>query len=89
MTNMPKPLQDSINYVWNISTLQQAKLLVYLGLVLTAFVYFVQRVVVGSRQASRLPSRSPDPEKSTHTKLKAPERPDGGEYQLCDYLCCF
>jgi hypothetical protein len=89
MTNMPTPLQDSINYVWNISTLQQAKPLIYLGLALAAFVYFIERVVVASRQASRLPSRSPDPEKSTQTKLKAPERPDGGKYRLCDCTCCF
>jgi hypothetical protein len=88
-SNMPTPLQDSIDYIRNISTLQETKPLIYLGLALTAFVYFVQRVVVGSRQKSRLPSRSPDPEKPTQTKLKAPDRPDGGKYRLCDCICCF
>lgn len=78
MSNIHKLLQDSIDYTWNISTLQQAKPLIYLGLALVALVYLVQRVLIGTKRKSRLPSRSPDPEKPTRT-IKAPERPDGGE----------
>jgi hypothetical protein len=78
MSNLHELLQDSIEYIRNISTLQQAKPLVYLGLSLAALVYLVQRVLFGSKRKSRLPSRSPDPEKPTRT-IKAPERPDGGE----------
>jgi len=72
-------LQDSINNIQNISTLQQAKPLIYLGLALAAFAYLIQRVVVGSKRESRIAFRSPDPEKPTRTRPKAPERPDGGE----------
>jgi len=79
MTKMHTLLQDSINNIQNISTLQQAKPLIYLGLALAAFAYLIQRVVVGSKRESRIASRSPDPEKPTRTRLKAPERPDGGE----------
>jgi hypothetical protein len=79
MTNMHTLLQDSMNNIKNISTLQQAKPLIYLGLALTALAYLLQRAVVGSKQKSRVASRSPDPEKPTQTRLKAPERPDGGE----------
>jgi hypothetical protein len=78
MSNLHKLLQDSSDYIQNISTLQQAKPLIYLGLALVALVYLVQRVLVGTKRTSRLPSRSPDPEKPTRT-TKAPERPDGGE----------
>jgi hypothetical protein len=79
MTNMHTLLQDSINNIKNISTLQQAKPLLYLGLSIIALVYLIQRAIVGSKQKSRVASRSPDPEKPTQTRSKAPERPDGGE----------
>ena len=78
MSNLHELLQDSIEYIRNISTLQQAKPLIYLGLALAALVYLLQRVLFVSKRKSRLLSRSPDPEKPTRS-IKAPERPDGGE----------
>lgn len=80
MTNIDTMLHDSIDYIQNISTLHEAKPLVYLGLVLAALVYLTQRSFAASKPKSRLHSRSPDPEKPTGTRPKAPERPDGGEY---------
>lgn len=80
MSKMYSLLQDSINDFGNISTLQQAKPLIYLALALAAFAYLIQRAVVGSKRELRVASRSPDPEKPTRTRPKAPERPDGGEY---------
>jgi hypothetical protein len=79
MSDIHRLLRDSIDYTRSISTLQQAKPLIYLGLVVTALVYLAQRAVVGSKRKSRVPSRSPDTERPTRT-IKAPERPDGGEY---------
>lgn len=73
-------MRDLQALLQNISNLQQAKPVIYLGLALVAFVYFIQRAVAGSKHESRLPSRSPDPEKPTITKLKVPERPPGGKY---------
>ncbi|KAG9825077.1 hypothetical protein KCU77_g15127, partial [Aureobasidium melanogenum] len=80
MSNIHTMLHDSIAYIQNISTLQQAKPLIYLGLGLAALVYLIQRVFSGSNTKSRLHSRSPDPEKPTGTRTKAPERPDGVWY---------
>ncbi|KEQ81919.1 hypothetical protein M438DRAFT_407571 [Aureobasidium pullulans EXF-150] len=77
MRDLQALLQDSISNIQNISNLQQAKPVIYLGLALVAFVYLIQRAVAGSKHESRLPSRSPDPEKPTITKLKVPERPPG------------
>jgi hypothetical protein len=79
MTNMHTLLQDSINNIKNISTIQQAKPLIYLGLALIALACLIQRAIVESKQKSRVASRLPDPEKPTQTRPKAPERPDGGE----------
>ena len=73
-------MRDLQALLQNISNLQQAKPVIYLGLALVAFVYFIQRAVAGSKHGSRLPSRSPDPEKPTITKLKVPERQPGGKY---------
>lgn len=80
MRDLQALLQDSISNIQNISNSQQAKPVIYLGLALVAFVYFIQRAFAGSKHESRLPSRSPDPEKPTGTKLKVPERPLGGKY---------
>lgn len=80
MSNFHTMLHDSIAYTQNISTLQEAKPLIYLGLGLAALIYLLQRYLSGSEPKSRVQSRSPDPEKPTGTRTKAPERPDGGEF---------
>ncbi|KAH0194439.1 hypothetical protein KCV00_g154, partial [Aureobasidium melanogenum] len=68
------------------SRTNNAKPLIYLGLGLAALVYLIQRGLSGSNTKSRLHTRSPDPEKPTGTRTKAPERPDGGGYRLLSHL---
>lgn len=79
MDSFQSLLQDSINHLKSNPALQHAKPVIYIGLALVAFAYLIERAVINSKQRSRLPSRSPDPEKPRYVKEKALERPPGGE----------
>ena len=87
MDGLQSLFRDGINNIQHASTLQQVKPALYIGLALVAFAYLIERVIIGSRQKSRLPSRSPDPERPSGTKEKAAERPPGGITSLCVRKC--
>jgi hypothetical protein len=74
--------EDAINNIKNLSTLQQVKPALYLGLALVILVIVVKNVAVGPNRTSRRRATFPDPEKHTGIKAKAPERPPGGAHTI-------
>lgn len=78
---------DKLKYLKNnmdIHDPQTVKLAIYLGFSAVAFVLLVQHFLssLRNKKYSRLPARSPDPEKpkESREKIKASERPFGGIY---------